>query len=150
MNILVLYQSRTGNTRQVAEAITRVSHEHNHTVTVKSVIEVRKADVDAADLLFIGTWIQGFILFGVKPAGATLWVPALPSLAGKPVGIFCTYAFNPHRSLNTLADMLRARGAHIVGQQAFHRRRLDDGVAPYVESVLRAAERETERHALNN
>jgi flavodoxin len=138
MNILVLYQSRGGRTRQTAEAVGQAARNMNHQAKIKSVIEVQKTDIEAADVLFIGTWIQGFILFGVKPAGATLWVPALPSLEGKPVGIFCTYAFNPRGSLKALGAMLSARGARIVGQHAFHRRRLNDGVESFVQSVLNA------------
>lgn len=141
MNILVLYQSRHGHTRQAAEAIAQAARDLNQTVTLKSVIEVRQADVEKADVLFIGTWVHGFILFGVRPAGAELWVPSLPALAGKPVGIFCTYAFNPRGSLNMLGDMLKARGAIIVGQRAMHRRQPAEGAAAFVQSVLNAAER---------
>lgn len=136
MQILILYQSRSGHTRQTAEAITRSARNLGHSVSIKSVIEVRQADVEQADLLFIGTWIQGFILFGVKPAGAELWVPALPTLVGKPVAVFCTYAFHPRGSLDRLGDLLRARGAIVVSQQAFHRRRPSNGTEVFVRQVL--------------
>jgi hypothetical protein len=141
MNVLVLYQSQNGHTRKAAEAIAQVARDLNYEVNVKSVIEVRKADVENADALFVGTWVQGFILFGVKPAGAELWVPMLPCLEGKPVGIFCTYAFNPRGSLPVLGAMLAARGATILGQRAFHRSRTREGVVPFVQSVLQSAER---------
>lgn len=136
MNILVLYQSRQGHTRQAAENIAQVARGLGHEVTVKSVIEASKADVEKAGALFIGTWIQGFILFGVKPAGAAQWVPALPSLEGKPTGIFCTYAFNPRGSLQAFGSLLAAKGARIVAQRAFHRSRLDEGAEAFVRSVL--------------
>ncbi len=141
MNVLVLYQSRSGHTRSAAEAIAQAARDLNHEVVVKSVIEVRKADVEQADVLFVGTWIQGFILFGVKPAGAELWVPSLPSLEGKPVGVFCTYAFHPRGSLRTLGALLAARGAAILGQRAFHRSRPTDGAEPFAQRVLQSAER---------
>lgn len=138
MHILILYQSRSGRTRQAAEAVAGAARELGHSAAVKSVIEVRQADVEQADLLFIGTWIQGFILFGVKPAGADLWVPALPSLAGKPAAVFCTYAFSPRRSLDRLSDLLAARGAVVVGQQAFHRSRPGEGAGDFVRRALSA------------
>ncbi len=140
MNVLVLYQSRHGHTREAAEAIAQAARSLNFQVVIKSVIEVRKADVETADALFVGTWVHGLILFGVRPAGAELWVPALPSLEGKPVGVFCTYAFNPRHSLRTLGDMLTARGATIRGQHAFHRSRPHDGAKQFVQSVLQSAE----------
>ncbi len=141
MNVLVLYQSRNGHTRQAAETLAQAARDLNHKVTIKSVIEVRPADVEAADTLFIGTWVQGFILFGVKPAGAELWVPSLPSLAGKPVGIFCTYAFNPRGSLRKLGALLETRGGRVKGERAFHRRRPAEGAKVFVQSVLQQAER---------
>lgn len=138
MNILVLYQSRSGHTRATADAVAQAARELGHQVVVKSVIEVRKADVDAADRLFVGTWVQGFILFGVRPAGADLWVPALPALQGKPVGIFCTFLFHPRSSLKRLAELLKAKGATVVGQRAFRRTKATEGVKPFVEAVLAA------------
>jgi flavodoxin len=141
MNVLVLYQSRGGHTREAAEAVALAARDLNHKVNLKSVIEVRSADVEQAETLFVGTWVQGFILFGVKPAGAELWVPALPSLAGKPVGVFCTYAFNPRSSLRRLGALLQARGATVVGERAFHRSRPGDGAKLFVQSVLQSSGR---------
>lgn len=140
MNVLILYNSRAGHTRRAAEAIAQAARGLNHEVVVKSVIEVRKADVEQADALFVGTWVHGLILFGVRPAGAELWVPALPALDGKPVGVFCTYAFHPRRSLRMLGDRLAARGATIRGQRAFHRSRPGDGAEQFVQSVLQSVE----------
>lgn len=139
MNILVLYQSRNGHTREAAEAIGNAARALHHDVRVKSVVEASKSDIQNADLLFAGTWVHGMILFGVKPAGAELWVPALPALNGKQVGIFCTYAFNPRGSLRTLASMLEARGATVIGQRAFHRRQPGEGAASFVQQVLQFA-----------
>jgi flavodoxin len=141
MNVLVLYQSRSGHTRDAAEAIAQATRNLNHEAVVESVIQVRAADIEKADVLFVGTWVQGFILFGVKPAGADLWVPALPSLEGKAVGVFCTYAFSPRGSLQALSEMLEARGATILGQHAFHRRRPQNGTELFAQRIVQLAER---------
>lgn len=138
MNVLVLYQSRNGHTLEAAEAIAQAARDLKYEVVLKSVIEVSKADIERADKLFVGTWVSGMILFGVKPAGAELWVPALPSFEGKPVGIFCTYAFNPRSSLDALAAMLEAKGATVVGQHAFHRSHTDEGAAQFVQNILQS------------
>ncbi len=139
MQTLILYQSRNGHTRSAAQAIERAVYDQHSTAKVKAVIEVQPNDIAQADVLFIGTWVHGMIVFGVKPAEAALWVPALPPLNGKPVGVFCTYAFNPRSSLKTLSDMLAGRGAVIAAQKAFHRSRPDEGVNEFVETVFRAA-----------
>jgi len=142
MNVLVLYQSRNGHTHDVAEAIADVAEDQYHSVKIKSVIEVHQTDVDRADVVFVGTWVHGLIVFGVRPAEAELWVPRLPSLEGKPVGIYCTYAFSPRHSLDTLAEMLVEKGAIVVGQQAFHRNRTRDGADQFVNRVLQFGKRE--------
>lgn len=139
MHILILYQSRGGNTRRTADSIAQAARALGHTVAVKSVIEVRQADIDQAERLFIGTWVQGFILFGVKPAAAELWVAAQPALTGKSVAVFCTYAFNPRRSLDRLSALLTARGAKVIAKQAFQRNRLDAGVSEFVQRALSSA-----------
>jgi flavodoxin len=139
MNVLIAYYSRTGYTRQAADAIAAAARKMGHEVVVKRVAEVQEGDVQAADALFVGTWVAGLILFGVRPAGVNEWVPALPSLTGKPVAVFCTYAFHPRGSLRTLAGLLEKRGANIRGQQAFHRRRTSQGAEEFVRGVLGAA-----------
>lgn len=138
MNVLVLHHSRSGHTATAAEAIAQAARDLSHDTNIKSVSTVSKTDISSADVVFVGTWVQGFILFGVKPAGAELWVPALPSLAGKPVAVFCTYAFNPRGSLQSLGARLAARGARLVGQQAFHRSRPGRGAEAFVQSTLAA------------
>lgn len=139
MNVLVAYESRSGHTRRAAEAIGEAARSGGATVTVRRVADVTAAEVGEADVLFVGTWVEGLILFGVKPAGTGRWAPALPSLDGKPVGAFCTYAFNPRGTLATLGDVLRAKGATVVGERAFHRRRPTAGAEAFAKSVLAAA-----------
>jgi flavodoxin len=141
MKVLVLYQSRNGHTRQTAEAIASAARDQQLDVKVRSVAEVSPSEVERADLLFVGTWVHGLILFGVRPAGADLWAPALPPLEGKPVGIFCTYRFNPRNSLNKLDDLLTARGATVLGKRAFHQDAPTSGVDAFVREVIQAAER---------
>jgi flavodoxin len=136
MNVLVAYESFRGHTRQTAEAIAAAARGRGYEVVLKPMSEVQTADVETANALFLGTWVQGFILFGVRPAGAKRWVSALPSLKGKQVGMFCTYAFSPRGSLNTLRTLLEGRGAIIRGLRAFQRSEPTDAVEPFVKTVL--------------
>jgi flavodoxin len=140
MKVLVLFNSQKGHTQAAAEAMAQAARGQGHDATIKAVSQTRASDVEGADLLFIGTWVQGFILFGVKPANATLWVPSLPSLKGKRVAAFCTYRFNPRGSLKKLGEMLEGRGATLVGQQAFQRDQAVQGAAPFVQQVLQVVQ----------
>ncbi|MBK8027505.1 MAG: hypothetical protein IPK19_40495 [Chloroflexi bacterium] len=148
MNVLVLYNSRSGHTRAAAEAISRAVREEKHFATVRSVAEVRGTDVAQCDLLFIGTWIRGFILFGVKPAGVELWAPSLPNLMNKPTGVFCTYRYNPRNSLDTLSLWVSDRGANVVAQHAFHRSMVEEGAGEFVRSVIDSATGQTAAYNL--
>ena len=139
MNILVAYESRRGHTRQAAEAIATAARSMGHTVDVKPLAQVRTVDVEKANALFMGTWVQGLILFGVHPAGAKKWVPALPALKGKAISVFCTYGFNPRNALHTLSTMLEARGATILGERAFRESQPTEGVEQFVQQVLQPA-----------
>jgi flavodoxin len=136
MHVLVIYHSRSGHTRDAAEAIARAARERSCDVAVKSAAEVRQVDIEKADMLFVGTWVHGMILFGVRPAGAEQWIPSLPPFNGKPVGVFCTYAFHPRGSLKALSELLEARGAIICTQRAFYRSRPGDGAEELVRSML--------------
>jgi flavodoxin len=136
MNVLVIYHSRNGHTRDAAEAIGKAAQERDCDVVLKSAAELRQVDIEKADMLFVGTWVHGMILFGVRPAGAEQWIPSLPPLNGKPVGVFCTYAFHPRGSLRALGELLEARGATICAQRAFHRSRPDAGAEELVRSML--------------
>jgi flavodoxin len=136
MNVLILYNSKNGHTQNTAEIMAETARQQKHDTVIKAVSQVRAADVEKADVVFVGSWVQGFILFGVKPAGATLWVPSLPDLKGKPVGVFCTYLFAPQTSLRTLASMLEARGAKIAEKHAFHRRHSRQDAEAFAQTVL--------------
>ncbi len=57
MNILVLYQSRSGHTQQTAHAIAEAARKQSHALSIKSVIEVQESDITNAGVLFIGTWV---------------------------------------------------------------------------------------------
>jgi len=136
MNVLVAYESRSGHTRQAAEAIAVAARKLGYEAVVKPVSEVRTQDVQKANALFIGTWVSGLVVFGARPAGARKWVPALPSLKGKPTAVFCTYAFNPRGALKALSTMLEARGATILGNESFSRSQPGAGAEKFVRSVL--------------
>ena len=140
MRVLVAYESRGGTTRRTGEAIARAARGQGHAVTVGPLADVAPAEVGAFDAVFVGAWIEGFILFGVRPARAAIeWVRRLPPLEGKPVAVFCTYAFNPRGSLGVLTAALEDKGARVVDGHAFHRRDPEAGVEGFVVRALAAA-----------
>ncbi len=134
--VLVAYESRGGKTKQAAEAIADACRSKGHDVTVVALSEVGQPALDAADVVFIGSWVEGFILFGVKPArAARTWLESCSSMADKTVALFCTYAVNPHSSLATMRALAEAKGAKVVAQRAMSRRSPADGAQELVGAV---------------
>jgi len=140
VNVLVGYESRGGRTRRAAEAIADALRTEGHDAKVRPLSEIGPEEVEGVDALFVGAWVEGFILFGVGPArGARLWLDRLPSLGGTPAGVFCTYAFHPRGTLGELRRGLEGRGAKVVAERAFHRRRPAEGAGALVREFLARA-----------
>lgn len=139
MKVLVAYESRGGRTKRTAEAIADAVRAAGHEVEARPLKEAGSDQVGAADLLFVGSWVQGFLLFGVGPAKAALqWVAGLPPLAGKNTAVFCTYALNPRGTLPTLGSGMKAKGASLQGGAAFHHRQPTEGAPDFARKVLAA------------
>lgn len=116
MRVLVVYECRGGHTRQAAQAIAEAASRAGHPAEVKAMADVSPAE--AAEALFVGSWVDGFVLFGVRPARpARAWVEGLPSLTGNCAAVFATYAVNPRGALAELSTMLElaVRGFLPVG-----------------------------------
>lgn len=138
MKVLVVYESRTGNTRSAAELIGGAALRAGATeVNVQPITDIDLKHLAEADLVFVGTWVDGLFVIGQRPGGAgRIW--RLPPIDNKPVATFCTYAHNPGRTLRKLAGILEARGAVVVEEQAFHRRGLTVGLDAYVADAVAA------------
>jgi menaquinone-dependent protoporphyrinogen IX oxidase len=135
MNVVVLYESMTGNTRRAAELIGGAVAAKGANVSVRPVTSPDLHELSVADLVFVGTWVDGLVLFGQRPGRATrLW--KLPVLDRKPVAVFCTYAINAGKALDKTVRILEAKGARVVGSHQFRRDRLEQGVAEFVDAML--------------
>jgi hypothetical protein len=141
MNAVIAYNSSQGHTRRLAEAI--ASELVAHGVEAKSLPMqgLSQADVDRADVLFIGTWAQGMLIAGVRPAGMEHWLRGLPDLRGKPTVAFATYLFRPAGLLRELANGLESKGARVVSFRAFRRGHLDGAGKLAGEAIAAAAPR---------
>ena len=91
-----------------------------------------------ADLVFVGTWVDGLILFGHRPGDAAK-VNQIPKLWDKRVAAFMTHAVNPGRAADMLAGMLASHGAEVVAARSLSRWRLADEAPTFAAEVLAAA-----------
>jgi len=134
MKAVVLYESMTGNTRRAAELIGGSLAAAGDEVAVHSVTDFDFHELAVADVVFVGTWVDGLVLFGQRPGRAGR-LRKLPVLDRKMVAVFCTYAINAGNALDKTADILETKGAFIVGRHQFRRDRLDYGVDDFVDDV---------------
>ena len=132
---MVLYESLQGHTREAAELIGGACRQAEAEVTVREVTNLDLHELSEADLVFIGTWVDGFILFGHRP-GRAYKFSALPPIDGKPVVAFNTYAVRPGKMMKKFVKLLRGKGADVIMTRQLKRNRLDTEVAPFVREAL--------------
>lgn len=101
MKTCVIYFSRTGKTKSMAEAISKS--------TKAKAYEIASCDpriVKDFDLLILGTPVEGF-----RPARETLnFIDQIPKTEGKKAIVFCTYAVWKRNALKTMANRLAKKG----------------------------------------
>jgi len=137
---LVAYDSRTGTTQRAAEAVAAQLHQHGIEVRPCPIAHVSMAGLAWADLIVLGTWVDGLIVAGVRPARPALaWLANLPWLGGMPAAVFCTYGFAPRGAVAIAATALRSRGAEVLVEGAVSRRRVEEDAARFASALLAAA-----------
>jgi hypothetical protein len=137
MKVLVVYESRGGITKRVAEMLAKAIGAEGHEAVLRPLAQASPQEVEGADALLVGTWVEGYILFGVRPARAVrTWLARLPTLPGTPAGVFCTYAIHPRGTLAELRRGLETDGANVLAEHAFHRRRPEVGAEAFVRDFL--------------
>lgn len=105
MNPCILYFSRTGNTKQLAEAISDLTK-----APVFDIASSEPSVVENFDLVILGTPVEGF-----RPAKETVaFVERLPKAEDKKAIVFCTHAFWKGSTFNVLKKQLANKGYDTV------------------------------------
>jgi hypothetical protein len=135
MRAVVIYESLTGNTARAARLVAEEVAARGVDVSVYPITDIGLKDLAEADIVFIGTWVDGLILFGQRPGRAGR-IRSMPVIDGKRVAAFMTYAVNAGKALDRFATVLDERGADVVARTLLRRDHLDDGLADFVSSSL--------------
>jgi hypothetical protein len=147
--VLVCYESRGGRTARAAEALAAVLADHGHAVRCLPIGRVGPLELASADLVLIGTWVEGLVVAKVGPAKAMAnWLAGLPRLGGKSVGIFATFSVAPKGTLPAMRRALEAKGAVVIAQAAFGSGELRNGstaIGPAAFATELASRLATER-----
>ncbi len=135
MNVVVIYESRSGNTKRAAELIASGVIRDGGTAAAYPSTAVDLAAVSAADLVVVGTWTDGLFFFGQRPGGSMrLW--EMPDIHHKRAAVFCTYAKNPGNTVTKLAKLVEGKGATVIGGDSFHRNNLVEETDHFVNGLL--------------
>ncbi len=137
MNIVIIHQSRTGNTKRAAELLGGAAEATGATVAVRPVTNIDLTELAAAHLVFVGTWVDGLILFGHRP-GEPSKVQSIPKLWNKKVAAFMTHAVNPGKAADKLSTLLEEHGADVIAARSMNRRNLETEAPAFVADVLAA------------
>jgi flavorubredoxin len=135
MRAVVIYESLTGNTAKAARLIAAEVAARGVDVSIYAITDIGLKDLAEADVVFIGTWVDGLVLFGQRPGRAGR-IRAMPVIDGKQVAAFMTYAIKAGKALDRFANVLTERGATVVARGLLRRDHLDRGVDEFVTSAL--------------
>jgi len=134
MQVVIIYESLTGNTERAARLIADAFFERQVASHVFPVGGYDPAAVAAADLVVMGSWTDGFFVVGQKPAKRKKF--KLPELSGKRCVVFCTYALDPGKTLDKFTSVLTDEGAEVLGGLAIRRNDLAGGATDFVDRVM--------------
>jgi hypothetical protein len=143
MNVAVVYESKTGTTRRIALGIGDQMFERGIRCTTAAAAVVDATVTADADLVVIGTWVDGLFAIGQRPGGKKHLQRAVSAIAGpdgtalngKDVLLYCTYAVTPGATLGKMAAMLEPTGARVIGGLAIRRDQLGAGVERLAQAV---------------
>ncbi len=138
MRALVIHESLTGNTRKAAGHIVTELRSEGWEAGECSSRNVDLGALQRADVVIVGTWVDGLILFGQRPGGAGK-LAKLPLLGDKPTYVFVTYAINPGRTLDKLTAEVESRGGDVRGGMVIRRGRLEEESVEFARRVVDAS-----------
>jgi Flavodoxins len=106
MNAAVVYFSRTGNTKRLAQALADTAK-----APIYELSEAEPSKIAAFDLLIFGTPVEGS-----SPAkDVQTYLSSLPMVTAKKAIIFCTYRlFGNERAMKAIEKELSAKGYETI------------------------------------
>lgn len=138
--ILVAFESRSGHTEALAHELAGGFTQSGARVSTRRLSDIGLAEIAAADLVVLGTWVEGFVVAGVGPArAARAAIDRFPQLGATKLATFCSYGVAPGATLAKLRRMLEAKGGHVAAEHAFGpRERSGPSSANFASEVLAA------------
>ena len=138
MDAVIIYESLTGTTQRAARLIGDGFFDHQIGTQLFPLATADPDAIAAADVVIVGTWTDGLLIVGQKPAKKKKIQQQLPSLAGKPCFVFCTYAIHPGKTVEKLTKVLEQLGGNVLGGLTIRRDHVPEDVAEFVAGAVPA------------
>jgi hypothetical protein len=138
MRALVIHESLTGNTREAAHRIVEELVSEGWQASECSSREVDLAALQSADIVVVGTWVDGLFFVGQRPGGSGK-LAKLPLLGNKPTYVYVTYAVDPGKTLDKLTAAVTERAGDVKGGMVIKRNDLAEGSVEFARRVIDAA-----------
>jgi hypothetical protein len=135
MKAAVIYESLTGNTRKAAGYIAAALERGGVATTVSPTTAIDYQALADADLVVLGTWTDGLVLFGQRP-GRSGRLKKLPYMSGKQCAVFVTYAIDAGNVLDKFVALVEDRGGEVLGGMTIRRDDLVGGAKDFAERLL--------------
>ena len=135
MQVVIIYESLTGNTERVARLIGDAFYDRQVASKIYPVGGFDPVAVAEADLIVAGSWTDGLFVVGQKPAKRKKFA-GFGDLSGKSCAVFCTYALDPGKTLDKFSKVLAEQGADVIGGMAIRRNDLTAGAEEFVSRVM--------------
>lgn len=137
MNAIVIYESLTGNTAKAGIEIANQLSAAGIPTVASPITQVDLAALSAAELVIVGSWVDGIFIAGQKP-GREGRLKKMPVIDGKMAAVYCTYALKDGKTLEKLGKIVEERGGNVVGGYAIRRDRLERDTTSFVDRLLGA------------
>jgi flavodoxin len=136
MIVAIVYDSSTGITAKAADAMGKSFEAAGHQCRVQLLTQADPAAVSEADLICVGSWVQGLFIILQHPTARTMqFIDRLGDLAGKKALVFCTYKVAPGSTLRRMSRALERKGAEVAGQFKYRGPEPNSEFASFVTSL---------------
>ncbi len=134
---LIVYQSKTGVTKKYAEEIGRYLSEKGVSTTILPVADYQDGLADQADMVFMGCWTAGLMLFLQHPEKTwNDFAHGLSSLKGKKAVLFTTYKLATGSMFKNMRKHLGDKGTDLSLELKSRKGNLTSENKSFLEGLL--------------
>ena len=135
MKIAIVFDSRTGTTKAVAEEMAKMAVAAGHDCAAQPVQAASASEVSGADAVCLGSWTEGLFIIRQHATQQTMEFIDELVLDGEPVAVFCTYKLAAGKLLDKMTRAVNRRGGRVTGAFGSRGPEVPDGFSLWLDSL---------------